>query len=100
MILIPFFDDVDKLMNYRWNWETIFWILLSCILALGVNITNYLVLGKTSPLTYQVLGHVKTILLLIISFYLFSYNLVKNNIMGIAIAMGGVIAYSEAKRRG
>lgn len=33
-----------------------FWILVSCVLALGVNISNYLVLGKTSPLTYQVLG--------------------------------------------
>jgi solute carrier family 35, member E3 len=32
------------------------WIFLSCVLALGVNISNYLVLGKTSPLTYQVLG--------------------------------------------
>ena len=27
---------------------------LSCVFALGVNISNYLVLGKTSPLTYQV----------------------------------------------
>ena len=100
MILIPFFDDIDKLMNYNWTWEVVCSILLSCILALGVNVSNYLVLGKTSPLTYQVLGHVKTILLLIISFYLFSYRLEKNNIMGILIAMGGVIAYSEVKRRG
>ena len=100
MILIPFFDDIDNLMNYNWTWEVVSCILLSCCLALEVNISNYLVLGKTSPLTYQVLGHVKTILLLIISFYLFSYKLEKNNIMGIAIAMGGVIAYSEVKRRG
>jgi hypothetical protein len=27
---------------------------VSCVFALGVNISNYLVLGKTSPLTYQV----------------------------------------------
>lgn len=29
---------------------------ISCVFALGVNISNYLVLGKTSPLTYQVLS--------------------------------------------
>jgi len=27
---------------------------LSCVFALGVNISNYMVLGLTSPLTYQV----------------------------------------------
>ena len=30
------------------------YIVLSCLFALGVNVSNYLVLGKTSPLTYQV----------------------------------------------
>ena len=29
------------------------YIVLSCLFALGVNVSNYLVLGKTSPLTYQ-----------------------------------------------
>ena len=29
-------------------------LAISCLFALGVNISNYLVLGKTSPMTYQV----------------------------------------------
>jgi hypothetical protein len=37
----------------------------SCIFALGVNITNYVVLGKTSPLTYQVILILKLIVFLI-----------------------------------
>lgn len=41
------------------------------MLALGVNISNYLVLGKTSPLTYQVLGHLKTVLILVLGFTVF-----------------------------
>jgi solute carrier family 35 protein E3 len=41
------------------------------VFALGVNISNYLVLGKTSPLTYQVLGHLKTVLILILGFTVF-----------------------------
>ena len=47
---------------------------LSCFFALGVNITNYLVLGRTSPLTYQVLGHLKTVLIIVLGFVVFKVN--------------------------
>jgi hypothetical protein len=42
------------------NYHNVMYVLndvtsgVSCLFALGVNISNYLVLGKTSPLTYQV----------------------------------------------
>jgi len=51
------------------------YIVVSCLFALGVNISNYLVLGKTSPLTYQVLGHLKTVLILILGFTVFNVML-------------------------
>lgn len=44
---------------------------ISCLFALGVNISNYLVLGQTSPLTYQVLGHMKTVLIIVLGFVVF-----------------------------
>jgi solute carrier family 35 protein E3 len=52
----PMFDDVPKLYNYNYHTPCIARIMLSCCFAFGVNITNYYVLGKTSPLTYQVRG--------------------------------------------
>jgi len=67
--------------------------------ALGVNISNYLVLGKTSPLTYQVLGHLKTVLILILGFTIFNKELDVRNGLGIFIAMIGVVAYTEVKRK-
>jgi len=54
LIMCPFFDDVQALVKYQYTWPCVVRIALSCVLALGVNISNYLVLGKTSPLTYQV----------------------------------------------
>ena len=124
------------------------WILLSCVLALGVNISNYLVLGKTSPLTYQVLGaclllcfflglllcmsrlsvglcvwlgqtstvirlnpptphppahpqlgHLKTVLILVLGVVLFHSAVDLRQTLGILIAMGGVVCYTEVKRR-
>ncbi len=62
---------------------------MSCIFALGVNISNYLVLGKTSPLTYQVLGHMKTVLILILGFTVFKKPVDIRNVIGITIAMVG-----------
>ena len=56
---------------------------------MGVNISNYLVLGKTSPLTYQVLGHMKTVLILILGFTVFKKPVDIRNVIGITIAMVG-----------
>mmetsp|Transcript_11657 Transcript_11657/g.12036 ORF Transcript_11657/g.12036 Transcript_11657/m.12036 type:complete len:310 (+) Transcript_11657:25-954(+) len=99
IVMCPFFDDINALTKYQYTPECIFRIALSCVFALGVNITNYVVLGKTSPLTYQVLGHLKTILILVLGFTLFNKTLDPRNVVGIVIAMFGVIAYTEVRRR-
>lgn len=96
------FDSVDGLTNYiTFDLYTgvLFRIMLTCVFALVVNVSNYLVIGKTSPLTYQVVGHFKTVSLLVISFMLFSYPVDFKNVLGIMIALGGVISYTEIKRR-
>jgi hypothetical protein len=54
LLMAPMFDDVGLLMKYRYTPNALFLIGLSCALSLVVNISNYVVLGKTSPLTYQV----------------------------------------------
>ena len=58
------------------------YLVTSCCFALGVNISNYMVLGKTSPLTYQVLGHMKTILILVLGVVIFNVsNCTKNEVL-------------------
>ena len=97
LIMSPFFDDL-KTMNFSFlttgciariskflylffisqlvSYFFIFLLGISCFFALGVNITNYLVLGMTSPLTYQVLGHLKTVLIIVLGFVLFNVNII------------------------
>ena len=99
LVLCPFFDDVSALINYEYSSGCVIRIVISCVLALGVNISNYLVLGKTSPLTYQVLGHFKTITILVLGFTVFNRPVDVRNLIGIAVAMVGVIAYTEVRRR-
>ena len=59
LVMSPCFDDWGRLLTFRPHVGLLLRIGVSCVFALGVNISNYLVLGKTSPLTYQVLGHLK-----------------------------------------
>lgn len=99
LIMSPFFDDWGKLWVYQFSQPCCIRIAASCVFALGVNISNYLVLGKTSPLTYQVLGHLKTILILFWGFTVFKKAVDVRNVIGIAMALLGVIAYTEIKRR-
>lgn len=99
LIMSPFFDDMRALAQFEYTPALVVRICVSCLFALGVNISNYLVLGKTSPLTYQVLGHFKTVLILVLGFLIFNKPIDSRNVMGIVIAMFGVIAYTEVRRR-
>lgn len=69
-------------------------ILLSCLIAVLVNFSTFLVIGKTSPVTYQVLGHLKTCLVLGFGYTLLHDPFTARNILGILIAIVGMGLYS------
>jgi hypothetical protein len=54
LIMSPMFDDIGLLMQYEFTVGSVSRIACSCALSLVVNVSNYVVLGRTSPLTYQV----------------------------------------------
>ena len=103
--LAPLFDDVTELRSKLQRPGglgpgTAQHIALSCAFAVGVNITNFLVIGKTSALTYQVMVHFKTILLVSLGFWLFQTPVRRSNVAGLAVALLGVVLYTEVKRVG
>lgn len=69
-------------------------IVLSCLIAVFVNFSTFLVIGKTSPVTYQVLGHLKTCLVLAFGYTLLHDPFTSRNIIGILIAIVGMGLYS------
>lgn len=71
-----------------------FFILLSCAIAVSVNFSTFMVIGKTSPVTYQVLGHLKTCLVLAFGYILLKDPFRWRNICGIIVALVGMILYS------
>ena len=96
---IPFFHDAHQLAQVEFSAPLVARIFGSCVLALGVNASNFLLLGQISPLAYQVLGHLKTSVILILGFVVFHYQYNAKAIVGAVLALGGVVAYTELGRR-
>jgi solute carrier family 35 protein E3 len=71
-----------------------FFIVLSCLISVSVNFSTFLVIGKTSPVTYQVLGHLKTCLVLAFGYLLLKDAFSWRNILGILVAVIGMVLYS------
>lgn len=69
-------------------------IALSCILGLAVNLSTFLVIGATSSLTYNIVGHIKTVLILSGGFMFFGDTLSSEKFFGVCLAMSGIVWYS------
>ncbi|XP_044480082.1 UDP-xylose transporter 1-like [Mangifera indica] len=91
---------VDQLLTkqnvfaFKYSPIVLAFIILSCIIAVSVNFSTFLVIGKTSPVTYQVLGHLKTCLVLGFGYTLLHDPFTERNIIGIAVAIFGMGLYS------
>jgi len=66
------------------------------MISVSVNFSTFLVLGKTSAVTYQVLGHLKTCLILALGYLVLANPFSWRNVCGILIALSGMALYSHA----
>lgn len=73
-----------------------FFILVSCSLAVFCNVSQYLCIGRFSAVSFQVLGHMKTVCVLILGWILFDSEMTLKNIIGMALAVAGMVVYSWA----
>ena len=90
-----FSDDLPALANVNLTQQLAFEIFLSCVCAFGVNLSCYLIIGKTSPLTYSVVGHVKTLGVLLMGFLAFQEETTLKNTLGLATAFAGIVWYTH-----
>jgi solute carrier family 35 protein E3 len=83
------------------NIEMLLLILLSCLLAVSVNAHAFALIGRTSAVTYQVVGHGKTCLIVFSGYFLIApmppvWEVAKN-LSGVCLAILGVILYGNIK---
>lgn len=93
----PFLDWLltdENVLYFKYTPQVLVFIVLSCLISVSVNFSTFLVIGKTSPVTYQVLGHLKTCLVLAFGYILLRDPFNWRNILGILVALVGMILYS------
>ncbi|GAB2286226.1 UDP-xylose transporter 3 [Dionaea muscipula] len=93
----PFLDGLltnQNVFAFNYTPQVLAFIILSCLISVSVNFSTFLVIGKTSAVTYQVLGHLKTCLVLAFGYVLLHDPFSWRNILGILIAVVGMILYS------
>ncbi|KAJ7978940.1 UDP-galactose transporter 2 [Quillaja saponaria] len=99
LVFGPFIDyylSGKLITNYKISTGATFFILLSCSLAVFCNVSQYLCIGRFSAVSYQVLGHMKTVCVLTLGWLLFDSELTFQNIMGMLLAVVGMVIYSWA----
>ncbi|KAL3639856.1 UDP-rhamnose/UDP-galactose transporter 1 [Castilleja foliolosa] len=99
LLLGPFIDyylSGNLILDYKFSSGATLYILLSCSLAVFCNVSQYLCIGRFSAVSFQVLGHMKTVCVLTLGWLLFDSEMTLKNIMGMAVAVIGMVIYSWA----
>lgn len=75
-------------------------VLITCALAVSANVHSFALIGKTSAVTWQVVGHGKTCLIIVAGYVLYPLPSLESfviNASGISVAVLGVVVYSNLK---
>lgn len=98
-VFVPAIEDTNKLIDYTLSYEVVIYVFLSCMIAVAFNTSNYLLLGAVSPLTYTIIGHGKTISIIILGYYFFDSSPSQRMMYGIVFALIGVMIYTYEVNR-
>ncbi|KAE8449522.1 hypothetical protein EG329_008131 [Mollisiaceae sp. DMI_Dod_QoI] len=95
--LVPFFDtmpDVKVIPN-----DTLIALFLSGLAAAALNLSQFLIIGRMSALTFNVASNVKTIIILTYGWVSEGRILTAKDALGIILALGGATLYSQLSQR-
>jgi solute carrier family 35 protein E3 len=96
---IPWSEDVEVLLNFPLTWRLQLLLAASCIVAVGFNVSNYTLLSMVTPLTYNLLGHVKTVAIIVFGAYFFHSWPTTIMTVGMVLTIFGVLLYREETER-
>ncbi|KAK2659110.1 hypothetical protein Ddye_005643 [Dipteronia dyeriana] len=103
LLLGPFLDywlTNRRIDAYDYNIASVIFIILSCTIAVGTNLSQFICIGRFTAVSFQVLGHMKTILVLVLGFFFFGKEGLRMQVViGMVIAVIGMIWYSNASSK-
>ncbi|CAG8977281.1 hypothetical protein HYALB_00010901 [Hymenoscyphus albidus] len=95
--LVPFFDTMPDVS--RISRDTLIALLLSGLAAASLNLSQFLIIGRMSALTYGVASNVKTIIILTYGWFSEGRILTATDALGIVLALGGATVYSQLSNK-
>jgi solute carrier family 35 protein E3 len=96
-MMVPSFENTDELIAFRLTSTVVLNLLLTCLIAVAFNISNYVVLTEISPLSYSIMGHLKTIVIISTGSYLFHTYPSSLMLLGMLTAILGVLMFTFEK---
>ncbi|KAL9395953.1 hypothetical protein Peur_010206 [Populus x canadensis] len=103
LLLGPFLDywlTNKRIDTYDYSAVSVMFIVISCTIAVGTNLSQFICIGRFTAVSFQVLGHMKTILVLIMGFFFFGKDgLNLHVVLGMIIAVVGMVWYGNASSK-
>lgn len=93
-------DAGKTIFSYHYTPAAVAAIVVSALLGLLVSLSTFLVIGCTSSLTYNVVGHLKTVIILTGGCLFFGDEMPPKKLLGVSVAMAGIIWYTQLKISG
>ena len=98
LCFVPFFD---KMPDYSViNPDALNAFLISGVLAAGLNLSQFLVIGRTSALTFNIVSNAKNIIIISYSWWQEGKVVGSQDLLGVLLALGGATLYSIQCQRG
>jgi solute carrier family 35 protein E3 len=101
LFFVPVFDQMQGprgLLEFVYSAASMTAIFGTALLAFCVNLSIYLVIGNTSPLSYNVLGHFKLCVILLSGWLIFGEDMNNKKLTGTFLAFVGVVLYTHLKQ--
>jgi len=98
ILTLPWVEDISGLLSFEWlSFKSVFYVITSSALAFLVNLSIFLVIGHTSPVSYNVLGHGKLCVILVSGYLFFGDACTWKNLLGVCLAVTGIVWYTHLK---
>eukprot|EP00759_Apiculatamorpha_spiralis_P033991 PhF_6_TR35081/c0_g1_i1/m.51129/K15285/SLC35E3; solute carrier family 35, member E3 len=90
-------DNYHDVIKHEFSVKDFGLIGITCVCAFVVCLSIIYLIGQTSAVTYQVLGHVKTVLIVVGGVLWFRYPVSAYNVLGICAVVSGSVLFSQIK---
>ncbi|USW54360.1 Putative sugar phosphate transporter domain-containing protein [Septoria linicola] len=97
LYVIPFSDDITVWSKTTSTQYAL--IAVSGLLACLINLSQFVIINEAGPVSSTVVGHFKTCSIIAMGWMVSGKSLTDGSLLGIALAIGGIVAYSYVMQR-